>query len=177
MRNTASLPFFVLGILCITFGFYLVYLRYSPKSLAFENTTLNTQSSHATLPYIIKIPSISVALPIVPSKIENNKWETTSHGVSFLTQSSKPGNPGNSVYYGHNWGSILGDLTKVKTGDTIEITMSTGKTHTYEVEYTATVDPTQTSVVSDTGDTRLTIYTCTGFLDTKRFVVVAKPTD
>ncbi|MBP7832480.1 MAG: sortase [Candidatus Levybacteria bacterium] len=177
MRTFASIPLFTLGILFILFGFYLVYLRYSPKSLAFENTTLSANSSHTTLPYIIKIPSINVTLPIVPSKIENNKWETTSHGVSFLTQSSKPGNPGNSVYYGHNWGSILGNLTKVKPKDTIEITMSTGKTYTYEVEYTAIVDPTQTSVIHDAGDTRVTIYTCTGFLDTKRFVVVAKPTD
>lgn len=175
MRNTASLPFFVLGIICIIFGFYLVYLRYSPKSLAFENSTLSSNSSHATLPYIIKIPSINVTLPIAPSRIENNKWETTSHGVSFLTQSAKPGDAGNSVYYGHNWGSILGNLTKVKPKDIIEITMNNGKKYAYEVEYTATVDPTQTSVIENVGDTRLTIYTCTGFLDTKRFVVVAKP--
>lgn len=53
--------------------------------------------------------------------------------------------------------------------------MSDGTTRTFTIDQTAVISPTQASVVNPTLDTRLTIYTCTGFLDTKRFVVVAKP--
>lgn len=175
MKKLFSSLFLAIGAFFLLFGFYLSYIRYSPKSLAFETTRTEISQNHTSLPKILKIESAQIALPIFPSKITNNNWETTPNGISFLTQSAIPGKTGNSVFYGHNWSSVLGRLTKVKPGDTIEITMDTGKKYMYEVEYVATVDPTQTSVIENVGDTRVTIYTCTGFLDTKRFVVVAKP--
>ncbi len=175
MKKFLSSVFLVTGAFFLLFGFYLSYIRYSPKSLAFETTQAETGITHTNLPKILKIDSANIFLPIIPSKITGRKWETTPNGVSFLTQSAIPGNTGNSVFYGHNWSSVLGNLTRVKPGDKVEITMEHGKKYVYEVEYVATVEPTQTSVIEDIGDTRITIYTCTGFLDTKRFVVVAKP--
>ncbi len=176
MKHIISSFLIIFGIISLLFGFYLTYIRYSPKTLAFEGVSTSKNSTYATLPVMIKINSIGILLPVVASEIQNNTWETTSDGVSFLKTSAKPGSTGNSVFYGHNWSSILGNLPKTNIGDTIEITMDTGKKLMYIVEYTAVVDPTQTSVVNDVGDERLTIYTCAGFLDTKRFVVVAKPT-
>lgn len=175
MKHFISTFLIIFGVIILIFGFYLTHLRYSPKTLAFEGASSLSQASHATLPRMIKINSINIVLPVVASKITNNLWETTPDGVSFLTTSAKPGSKGNSVFYGHNWGSILGNLHKTKPGDKIEIVMDNGKKYEYDVEYTAVVEPTQTSVINDVGDERLTIYTCTGFLDTKRFVVVAKP--
>ena len=77
--------------------------------------------------------------------------------------------------YGHNWKSLLYDLPSVKPGQKLYVTMQNGSKQAFEVEYTATVEPSDTYVIDKTDDTRLTIYTCTGFLDSKRFVVVAKP--
>lgn len=77
--------------------------------------------------------------------------------------------------YGHNWTSILGNLPKVKTGDVITVTMHDGKKKDFRIEYTAVVTPDQDYIIDNTNDVRLTLYTCTGFLDSKRFVVVAKP--
>jgi sortase (surface protein transpeptidase) len=54
--------------------------------------------------------------------------------------------------------------------------MNDGVKKEFKVEYTATVDPSQTYIIDNTKDTRITLYTCTGFLDSKRFVVVAFPT-
>ncbi len=77
--------------------------------------------------------------------------------------------------YGHNWKSLLHGLPMVKPGQKVFVTMQNGSKIAFEVEYTATVDPADTYIIDKTSDTRLTIYTCSGFLDSKRFVVVAKP--
>ena len=51
--------------------------------------------------------------------------------------------------------------------------MSNGEERNFLVEYTSVVDPNQTYILSQTKDKGITLYTCTGFLDTKRFVVTA----
>ncbi|OGM69990.1 hypothetical protein A2975_05285 [Candidatus Woesebacteria bacterium RIFCSPLOWO2_01_FULL_44_14] len=45
----------------------------------------------------------------------------------------------------------------------------------YRVEEINEVYPNQTQVIAPTTDERLTLYTCSGFADTKRLIVVAKP--
>ena len=80
---------------------------------------------------------------------------------------------GNSVLYGHNFPSILGSLTKIKPNDKIEIIMSNGEKKIFTVKYTSIVGQDQTHILSQTKDARITVYTCTGFLDTKRFVATA----
>ncbi len=175
MKKFFSNSFLLLGIVLLLCGFYLLYLRQSPRTLKFSQkpTTVNTLSYQN--PYQIQIPSIGVNLPIIPAVIKNHNWETTSAGVSYLQSSPLPGQKGNSVMYGHNWTSILGNLPKVKTGDVITVTMHDGKKKDFRIEYTAVVTPDQDYIIDNTNDVRLTLYTCTGFLDSKRFVVVAKP--
>lgn len=108
-----------------------------------------------------------------PAQIENNKWEATTKGVSYLVTSPVPGNAGNSIIYGHNWGNLLGSLSKIKPGQKIEIVLDDNEKRTFIVEHTSIIGPDQTSVLEDTSDRRITLYTCTGFLDSKRFVVTA----
>ncbi|MGB2731849.1 MAG: sortase, partial [Microgenomates group bacterium] len=48
-----------------------------------------------------------------------------------------------------------------------------GMKRTFIVQVTANVSPDQTNVLKQSHDKRLTLYTCSGFLDTQRFVVVA----
>lgn len=175
MKKLLSRLFLILGIFLITFGIYLISLRYSPKTLTFENAVFAQSTTHSTIPTLLIIPSATISLPVIPSSTHNNTWEITSEGVSFLSSSVKPGTPGNSVFYGHNWDNLLKNLHSVKPHDTIEIVMSDKKRMKFVVEYTAVVDPFKTEVIKNTDDTRVTIYTCTGFLDSKRFVVVAKP--
>ena len=127
------------------------------------------------MPKSIEIPSIQLNLPIVPSIINGKSWQTTKAGISYLQSSAVPGQKGNSIMYGHNWTSILGNLTKVKPGQIIIVTMNNRERKTFRVAFTAVVTPDQSYVIDDTKDIRLTLYTCTGFLDSKRFVVVAMP--
>lgn len=174
MKKFFSYLLLFISVFLLAFGAYLVVLRNSPRTLAFESAPQHAPKKYeAATPKTLIIPSINVTLPIIPAKIIKNTWETTNDGVSYWSASPIPGSRGNSVLYGHNWKSLLGSLPNIKPGNTIQVIMSDGKTVDFIVEYTAVVSPTQTDIIRPTKDTRITIYTCTGFLDSKRFVVVA----
>lgn len=175
MAQLFSKLLILLGISFLAFFAYLLYLRCSPHPLTFEGKTEVVVPVNGEAPVRLTIPSISVDVAIFPALIRNNQWETTGKGVSYLASSPIPGQHGNSVMYGHNWSSILGSLPKAKPGQHITVSWSNGVRREFEIMYTATVDPQQRYIIDSTNDTRLTIYTCTGFLDSKRFVVVAKP--
>ncbi len=175
MQNLFSKLFLIVGICFLAFAAYLLYQRNFTNPLTFKTEPQVIQNIGVQLPKSIEIPSIKANLAIVPATIRGKSWETTSTGVSYLRTTPLPGSKGNSVIYGHNWKSILGDLPQVKPGQKIVITMNDGVKKEFKVEYTATVDPSQTYIIDNTKDTRITIYTCTGFLDSKRFVVVAFP--
>lgn len=175
MKTAVSKLFLFLGICFLLFGSYLLYLRHSPKILTFKKAPASVNALAFESPSHIDIPSINVSLPIISAISKGNLWETTNVGVSYLQTTPVPGQKGNSVLYGHNWKSLLGDLYKVKPGQNIDITLNTGVKKRFVVEYTAVVDPSQTYIIDNTQDSRITLYTCTGFLDSKRFVVVAKP--
>ncbi len=175
MIQLLSKLFLLLGLFFLASFAYLLYLRYSPHPLTFEGRPHFQSTVSIDTPTRIKIPAINVDTAIFPSIIRNNIWETTGKGVSYLATSPVPGEKGNSVMYGHNWSSILGNLPKTKPGQQVIIYWSDGREKKFEVVYTAEVLPTQRDIIDSTNDTRLTLYTCTGFLDSKRFVVVAKP--
>jgi LPXTG-site transpeptidase (sortase) family protein len=163
----------LLGLILILFGANLIYQRYSPKNLEFNNIPVTNKSLSKILPVRITIQSVKIDNGVYPSKIVNKQWETTDKGVSYLASSPVPGVMGNSILYGHNWHSILGNLTKVKPGQKIKITYNSGETKTFVVKFTLVVDPNEEQVLDATKDQRITIYTCTGFLDSKRFVAIA----
>jgi len=103
----------------------------------------------------------------------NDEWETTDKGVSFLDTSAIPGQLGNSIMYGHNWNSLLGNLKNVSPGQKIEIIDKNGLVTEFIVEIVQEVDPSNSDILAPTNDKRLTLYTCSGFLDSKRLVVTA----
>lgn len=174
-----------LGHLFLTFGIiflfivgFLTWQRYTPKRLAFDTAKLSFQNHSNDLspqPTTITIKDLDIYLPIYSTALENDHWQTTSQGVSYLIDSAIPGEKGNSILYGHNWPSLLKNLPQIKPGQEIAITFTDGISKNFAVEYTSVVTPDQTHVLNPTGYSRITIYTCSGFLDRKRFVVVAKP--
>jgi LPXTG-site transpeptidase (sortase) family protein len=175
MQKIFSKLLIVLGVVCVLVAAYLFYLRYSSHPLTFEKAPKIEFSDKNNTPKTLEIPSINVNLPIFSSVIKGTAWQTTTIGVSYLSTTPIPGTKGNSVIYGHNWTSLLGSLPKVKPGQNIFITMQNGEKKSFKIVYTAVVSPNQTYIIDNTKDTRVTIYTCTGFLDSRRFVVVAKP--
>ncbi len=171
--NFASKTLVFLGILLLLFGSYLTFQRYDPKKLGFKNFNAGSGKLSADFPRQVIIRELNIYLPIYPAQVNNGSWQTTTEGVSYLSSSPLPGNRGNSIIYGHNWENLLGPLTKIKPGQKIEIVYSDNTNKTFVVEYTQVVTSDQTHILNPTKDRRITIYTCTGFLDLKRFIAVA----
>ncbi len=175
-RLAFSKVFIFLALICFVLTAFLYYQRNNPNRLAFNtNQKLsNSKSEIKENPIAIIIDGINLNLPIIPANITNNNWQTSNIGVSYLSISPKPGETGNSILYGHNWTNLLGNLTKVQPGEKVIIVYPKNNIKNFLVEYTQVVSPNDISVLAQTKDKRITIYTCTGFLDSKRFVVVAK---
>lgn len=155
---------------------YSLFQRVNPWGLekGFDSYQKEGSVIHTAKPSSIKINSIEVDLPIIPSVVKNGEFETTKKGISYLQDSAVPGQKGNTILYGHNWPNLLGRLPKITPGDVVEIEFADGSTVKYSIEYTAKVTSDQVHILSQTEDARLTIYTCTGLFDTKRFVAVGK---
>lgn len=167
----------ILGILFCFFGSYHLWLKYAPNRLNFENyPTAQMDTSMVdkeVLPQRIIIKDVAIDTRLVPAKIANNIWETSDKAASYLVSSPLPGTEGNSIIYAHNWKSLFGNLVRVLPGQNIEVVFTDGSKKHFVVEYTSIVSPTQSDILAPSKDKRLTLYTCTGFLDSKRFVVVA----
>ncbi len=172
--SSASKILIFSGFLLIFFGTYLFLDRYSSRKLEFQDLKISKTVSSKIIPVRIIISALKIDSGIYPAKIDNGKWEATQNGISYLSSSPVPGSKGNAILYGHNFPNLLGNLNKIKPADIIEVVMNTGERKKFKVEFTHIVTPSQTHILSQTTDSRITLYTCTGFLDSKRFVAIAK---
>lgn len=105
----------------------------------------------------------------------NGQWTVSDTQGSYLNQSAKPGQNGNIIIYGHNKQEIFGKITKLTGSETIVLTTEDGAEHRYAITSLQEVGQNQTDLLQPTDTEVLTMYTCSGFLDSKRFVVRAKP--
>lgn len=161
MQKKLGKIFLFLGLVFSIATSYLFWERINP----FRISSIDSKYQG---PVRIVIKSVNIDLPIIPGD--------TKDGVSYLSSSSLPTETGNSVFYGHNWANLIGNLVKVKPSDNIEIIMSDGIKLNFKVAFTSIATPDQTHFISPTKDKRITLYTCIGLFDTKRFVVTAIPT-
>lgn len=176
VRNLFSTTLILLGIFCLFLAGYYFWQRGDPQRLAFklnENLASGQSRTGDPKPTQLIIKDVNINLAVFPATIKNNKWEATTEGVSYLSSSPLPGEEGNSILYGHNWSGLLGSLVKAKPGQEIQVAFDNSTQRTFRIEYMLIVNPTETYVLKQTRDRRITLYTCTGFLDRKRFVVVA----
>src|SRR3989344_540684 len=170
-----SKVFLFIGILCLIYSGYLFYQRNNPDRLSFANSGFNQVVTTSSIePKKIIIKDINLDLAIYPSKITGNKWGVTEDGVSRLVSSPIPGEDGNSILYGHNWSNLLGGITKLKPNQEILITYKDGSVKKFVITNTAVVSPEDTAVLAPSKNKKITLYTCTGFFDSKRFVVTAE---
>ena len=144
MKQYIGRLFIVSGLLCMLYGSYLVWRRSDARYFAVVKSkkTLAQMAGYTNaMPTRIKIPSISIDLPIVPSKIVKGVWEESTIGVSYIAKSPIPGEIGNSILYGHNWPTLLGNLPKIKPGDKITVTYQQEKPRTFTVQFINIVSP------------------------------------
>lgn len=169
--------FIILSIVLFVFGFYYVWLQNDPNRLAFTNYNFEQTytGDQKDFPIRVAIKNQHINVPVIPASITGNTWDVTENGASYLTSSPIPGNTGNSIIYAHNWASLFRNLTQVKKGDVVEIEFADKSIKKFVIESTATVSPTDASILQPTKEKKLTLYTCAGFFDSKRFVAIAVP--
>ena len=173
--KTLSWLLICFGVYCLFVGMYYLWLRDDPNRLAFKNYTYtgSLPVNIKEIPRRIFIKDLGINLPIIPSEVKNNQWETTENGASYLLSSPVPGDSGNSIIYAHNWASLFGNLVRARTGEEVDVEFADKSVRKFSIAYTTTVTPDQSSILAPSKDRRITLYTCTGWFDSKRFVVVA----
>ena len=163
----------ILGIACYALGIYLIWQRNNPSIPPLGYNESYSDINISNPPVRITIKKVGIDLPIYPAKTNNGKLETTTKGASYVPASPLPGEVGNSIIYAHDWVSLFGPLLEVHPGDKIEVEYADKTKKHFIVQSTSVVPYSTSSSLSPTSDKRITLYTCTGFFDSKRFVVVA----
>lgn len=158
----------------LTIGLYSLYLQQAPSLLAFNNYTyIENYAEKGQAPDRIAMPQLGINLPVLQASIVNNVWPTSTYAAEYLTSSPYPGSVGNSIIYAHDWRSLFGPLVTIKVGDKVIVYYPNKTSKTFLVAYTSIVTPNESTILAPSKDKRITLYTCTGFLDSHRFVAVA----
>lgn len=175
MPRFAHILLTLTGLVLIGTSSFIIWKRNDPKRLQFDTfyvaQTEIAQSGNTVSG--VEIREIGLSLPVIPANKTGNNWDTTPDGVSYLVSTPMPGEKGNSVMYGHNWASILGNLHQVRVGNTIEVYYSNQDSKEFKVVSVNEVAPSDSSMLLETENSTLTIYTCSGIFDQKRLVVTS----
>ena len=136
--------------------------------------SLVTNKKIGEFPTRIRIPSVGIDLPIVPAKVINGYWELSDTSASYGLGSGVPGEQGNTVIFAHARIGLFLPLRDTKLQDSIYV-YTQHHAYVYSIIQIKKVYPTDTDVIGPTKREILTLFTCSGFMDTMRLVVIAKP--
>ena len=126
------------------------------------------------VPEQVTISSI-IDVPIVVGDYVDEKWTDSKTEAVYYTGSATPLAGGNTIIYAHNTNNLFGKLKQVEVGDVVALRLSDGTIRQYQVKSTNVVDPSNVEPLQPSQTEKLTLYTCAGFLDSQRLVVVAEP--
>jgi LPXTG-site transpeptidase (sortase) family protein len=173
------------GLALVFIGLTLIIIyftrSYSKRVLSFNNSDSSlvqvekVEKKIYAKPISLEIPSLKINLPVEESQIVDEVWRISEKGASHLNTSASPGEGGNVVLYAHNKKLLFGLVRQVKKDAEILVSTEDKKSWKYKVIETVIVTPDDISYVLPKSEETLTLYTCTGFADSKRFIVIAKP--
>ncbi len=181
----------VLSLLVATTAIYIILLPFLPNIIWWVNhqTPIRThQIINVPLPAedkknerpkvnTIIIPALNLKQQIFDGQSEY----TLNKGLWHLPATSNPKTGGNTVIAGHRFiygsSSPFFHLDKLKVGDTITVYWQNER-YDYEVNNVQVVPPTQVSILQNTKEPKLTLFTCTPLWTAKnRLVISAKLTE
>jgi len=171
-KLNSPILFIILGLVIFAFG-GINYYRV--RILSFKEAPISVQSQAGDRPVQVIIPSLKIDILIETADIKNGIWEISYNSATFLNSSSRPGEGGNTVIYGHNKKAIFGSLPYLSVGQKVTIKTEDGTLLSYQVYKKDFVKPDRIDLVSPTDHEELTLFTCWGLFDSQRVVVKAKP--
>jgi LPXTG-site transpeptidase (sortase) family protein len=187
--------FLISGIVLIVFAFTLP--KSSPTALTTSSITpspTGVVASFATEPVTIDrgllkdrskqeatkapperilIPDLGLDVPVKTAEIVKGYWEVFPDSAGFGLGSAYPDENGNQVIFAHAREGLFLPLKKAKEGQKI-LVLTRDKWYSYEITGIKSVSPDDTDVIAPSDTAVLTLYTCTGFADSKRLIVTAK---
>ena len=134
---------------------------------------LKAEVDEVSLPKQIIISSLGIDLAVKPAKVVSGYWEVFIDSAGWGEGSGVPGHPGNQVIFAHARKGLFLPLRQARVGMKIEV-ITDDSQYTYEIIEIKEISPSQIEVIAPTTDETLTLYTCSGFTDSKRLIVVAK---
>jgi LPXTG-site transpeptidase (sortase) family protein len=170
----------VFGGLLLGLGIALLFFSgpLRPSPVSFQKTLVVPEAKETkNFPQEIRISSLKIHLSVRPAEVGEGDWPLFEEAASYLAASGGIGQIGNSVIYAHNKNHLFGPLKKITLGDQIEVEDQNQKTWHYQVEEILVVSPKEVDILSSKNYPALTLYTCSGFLDQFRFVVVSRLSD
>jgi LPXTG-site transpeptidase (sortase) family protein len=165
-----------LGVLIIPSLRFNVKTTENGKSPIIINRALLSSKQAQNLPTKIIIPKANIDLLVTPSKIINGYWETSEKTASYGLGSGTPGTKSNAVIFAHAREGLFFNLKNVQAGDTIYV-FTKSMWYKYKVNKITAVYPNEIQIIQPTKKETLTLYTCTGFNDEKRLIVIALPSN
>ena len=196
-RKRARFILLSTGIVLISAGLFLSWSQSSTTStnqpVVSESPTIETFSSEPVKieesllrptdkekqsfkpPVRIVVSDLSIDLPVKEAKVVSGYWEVFPDVAGFGLGSSYPGEVGNQVIFAHARAGLFFPLKNAKVGQKV-IVFTQDKWYSYAITDIKEVNPNQIEVIAPTTDVTLTLYTCSGFADSKRLIVTAKPT-
>ncbi|MBI5122771.1 sortase [Candidatus Roizmanbacteria bacterium] len=163
---------FIFGLLFLGIPFF--WNLNQSIQLAFFTPHVTPVKKTYAIPTQLIIKKVDIDLPIEETAITNGIWQIASN-VSHLTISARPGEQGPIIMYGHNTDDRLGPIRWLSVGEIVQIKTADNKTHNYKINQTLTVASNKMDILTQKKGETLIIYTCDGFADLQRFVLIAKP--
>ncbi len=176
-NKSRSLSLILGGVFLLGGIFLLIYALFGNRNtpvIGYAPSTFSAPLKRESLPNFIHIMGF-IDLPVEEMQFSSTGWQVSDTAASIASTSARPGETGNIVMYSHNTRNLFGKLSRVKKGDVITLTTQDGKEHGYAVTDRVIVNPDEIDLLRPTQVEVLTLYTCSGFLDSKRLVVQAKP--
>lgn len=173
-------------VLLMVIGAFLVLFSIG-KEISYRSTMrLNAQVSEqyqarlqervlSSIPIQLEFPSIEHSIEVTQTSVATGQWQIPAQTVGHVRESAYPRFPGNSIFYGHNSSKILGKLDQVEVNDRVRVQLMDGTFREYQIIEKVVVEPDQVEFLEPTDFEVITIYTCTGWLDSKRLIVRAEP--
>jgi LPXTG-site transpeptidase (sortase) family protein len=176
-RKLHDLGFFALCALVVLGAWLIKNAGIGKEVVASDQIMLtdikSTENAPLKEPTRIIIPDLSIDIPTQRSEIVKGYWEVFEDKAGWGEGSGYPGETGNQVIFAHAREGLFIKLPDIKPGAKIYVTTENGW-YSYEVKEIKEVIPSDISVLAPTDDETLTLYTCSGYKDQKRLVVVAK---
>ncbi|OGG26637.1 hypothetical protein A2960_00500 [Candidatus Gottesmanbacteria bacterium RIFCSPLOWO2_01_FULL_39_12b] len=124
-------------------------------------------------PVRIVIPALEIDIPVKEAKIVKGYWEVFTDSAGFGSGTAYPEEMGNQVVFAHARKGLFLPLKNAKLRQDIYI-FTKDKWYSYQIEDIKEVLPSQTEVIAPSSESILTLYTCSGFADSKRLIIRAK---